>query len=76
MISATEIAEKIKASMPEADVKVMDPMNDGTHLEAVITSPAFSGKNRIEQHRMVYAALGDAFSTNLHALKLTTHTPE
>ncbi|MFZ2620423.1 MAG: BolA family protein [Alphaproteobacteria bacterium] len=62
--------------MPMAEVRVSDPNRDGTHLEAVVICQSFAGKNRIARHRMVYAALGDAFATNLHALQLKTLTPE
>ncbi|MDD9912062.1 MAG: BolA family transcriptional regulator [Alphaproteobacteria bacterium] len=71
-----EIAEKIKVALPQAQVTVTDPMQDGAHLEALIICPSFSGQNRIQRHRQVYAALGDAFTTNLHALKITTKAPE
>ena len=71
-----EIAQQIQAALPEAQVTVHDPLEDGAHLEAYIISPTFSGKSRIEQHRLVYAALGDAFETRLHALKLITKAPE
>ncbi len=71
-----QIKQQIEAALPEAQVSVEDPNNDGTHLQATIISSSFEGKNRIEQHRMVYAALGDAFSTNLHALQISTKIPK
>lgn len=72
MIDPQKIAEMIKKGLPDADVIVEDPFNDQTHLKATIISPSFTGKNRIAQHRMVYAALGDAFDGPLHALQITT----
>ncbi len=71
-----DIKTKIEAAMPNADVMVQDPMNDGAHLVAVVVSEDFEGINRIGRHRKVYAALGNAFSTNLHALQLKTLTPD
>ena len=49
---------------------------DGTHFEAIIVSPAFAGKNSLARHRMVYAALGEAMHSAIHALSIRTYTPE
>ena len=66
----------IQKHLPDAQVLVEDPMNDSTHLRAVIVCPSFAGKTHIQRHREVYKALGDAFSGPLHALQITTRTPE
>ncbi len=68
-----QLRQKLEAALPGATIEIADP--DGAHLSATITAPQFIGKNRIAQHRMVYAALGDAFATTLHALQLTTRAP-
>ena len=75
MIDTARIAEMIQAGLPDAEVDVRDPLNDRTHFEATVTSPSFEGKSRVQQHKMVYAALGDSFSGPLHALQLTTAVP-
>ena len=49
---------------------------DGQHFEAVIVSPAFSGKSRVQRHQLVYAALGDRIRAEIHALSMQTYTPE
>lgn len=49
---------------------------DGHHFEAVIVSPAFDGKNMIQQHQLVYQALGDRMREEIHALSIKTYTPE
>ena len=49
---------------------------DGQHFEAVIVSPAFSGKSRVQQHQLVYAALGGRMRADIHALSMQTYTPE
>lgn len=72
MIAPEEVQKMIEQAMPQAKVLVEDPFNDQTHLKATIINPAFKGKSPIEQHRMVYSALGDAFSGPLHALQITT----
>ena len=49
---------------------------DGQHFEAVIVSAAFVGKNKVQQHQIVYRALGDRMREEIHALSMQTHTPE
>lgn len=49
---------------------------DGHHFEAVIVSPAFEGKNMIQQHQLVYQALGDRMREEIHALSMKTYTPD
>jgi acid stress-induced BolA-like protein IbaG/YrbA len=49
---------------------------DGHHFEAVIVSEAFLGKSRIEQHQVVYGALGERMKADIHALSIRTLTPE
>lgn len=75
MITTDQVAELIQNGMPNAQVKVLDPNNDQTHLMAIVISDEFEGLNRVQQHRLVYKALGDAFSGPLHALQLQTMTP-
>lgn len=70
------IEELIKAGLPDAEVRVEDPRNDRTHFQAVVVSPSFKGKTRVQQHKMVYDALGDSFDGPLHALALKTRAPE
>ena len=49
---------------------------DGAHFEAVIVSPEFAGLNRVRQHQLVYAALGDRMREEIHALSMKTFSPE
>lgn len=49
---------------------------DGHHFEAVIVSPEFRGKTRVQRHQAVYHALGDRMREEIHALSMQTHTPE
>ncbi|WP_231971829.1 BolA family protein [Sulfurifustis variabilis] len=63
----------IEQGMPGARVEVI---GDGHHFEALIVSPDFAGKTMIQQHRMVYATLGDKMREEIHALSLRTLTPE
>ena len=49
---------------------------DGQHFSAVIVSPAFAGKSRIQRHQIVYGALGDRKREEIHALSMKTLTPD
>lgn len=49
---------------------------DGHHFEAVIVSPEFRGKTRVQKHQLVYRALGDRMRADIHALSMETLTPE
>jgi len=49
---------------------------DGHHFEAVVVSAAFRGKSRVQQHQLVYRALGDRMREEVHALSMQTFTPE
>jgi BolA protein len=48
----------------------------GTHWQLVIVSEAFRGKSTVARHRMVYEALGDLMSRDIHALKIAASAPE
>jgi acid stress-induced BolA-like protein IbaG/YrbA len=50
--------------------------DDGQHFEAVVVSPLFAGKTRVQQHQQVYQALGERMRSEIHALSLQTFTPE
>jgi len=71
-----EIKHLIESSVENATVYVLDPMNDGQHLQAVVISPAFEGLPLVKQHQMVMNPLKEAFSQWVHALGLKTFTPE
>ncbi len=75
-VTATQIAGLIRAALPDAQVSVDDTTGGGDHYAAVVVSTAFNGKTLIDRHRMVYAALGELMRAQIHALALTTDTPE
>ena len=69
--------EKILADgLPGADIRIDDVRGDGEHYAAHITYSGFVGKNRIQQHQMVYATLGDKMGNELHALQIHTNAPQ
>ncbi len=71
-----QIKEIIQAAMPDAEVIVRDPNNDGAHFEATVISQSFAGKRLVEQHRQVMKSLKQAFTGDVHALALKTYTPD
>ncbi len=75
-MDAKEIERLIKASLPDADVSIRDLAGDGDHYAAHVVSAAFAGKSRVQQHQMVYEALGGRMGGVLHALALTTSAPK
>jgi stress-induced morphogen len=75
-MSATDIERFIKEALPDASVEIRDLAGDGDHYAATVVSSAFKGKNRVQQHQMVYAALKGRMGGELHALALQTAAPE
>ena len=74
-MDAGEIERLIKAKLPDARVEIRDLAGDGDHYAAHVISKAFEGKTRVQQHQMVYEALGGRMGGALHALALTTAAP-
>lgn len=75
-MAANDIEALIKAALPDADIEITDLAGDGDHYKARIVSSAFTGKTRVQQHQMVYAALGERMGGELHALALETSAPD
>ena len=67
-----EIKRLIKSSIPDAEIDIQDLAGDNNHYSATIKSKVFSGKSKIEQHKLVYKALNGKMGNELHALALTT----
>jgi len=67
-----EIESLIKEAMPDATIEIQDLAGDGNHYSATIISSLFSGKNKIEQHKMVYNSLKGKMGNELHALAIKT----
>jgi|TARA_B110000003_G_C16148553_1_gene338726 acid stress-induced BolA-like protein IbaG/YrbA len=73
MVSPQDIKGWIEENLPGATVEIS---GDGHHFEAEIVCNDFAGKSRIQQHQMVYGALGDRMKAEIHALSMRTLTPE
>jgi stress-induced morphogen len=75
-MAGNEIERLIKQAFPDAQVIIVDLKGDGDHFGARVTSGAFLGKSRIQQHKMVYDALQGKMGGALHALALETAVPK
>ncbi len=73
MVTSEQIKAWIETGLPESTAEVT---GDGHHFEAVVISPMFDQKNKVQRHRLVYSALGQRMQSEIHALSLQTLTPE
>ena len=71
-LKSEEIEKLIKESIPDALIDIQDLAGDGNHYSAIVTSSVFNGKSKIEQHKIVYAALKGKMGNELHALAIKT----
>lgn len=76
MIEPTELQNLLAKAFPDAEIELEDLTGGMDHYAARIVSSAFDGRSLMEQHQLVYAALGDAMRGPIHALALKTFTPE
>jgi stress-induced morphogen len=76
MPSTEDIRQRIEASIPGARAEVEDTTGGGDHFRATVTAPAFEGRSRIEQHRLVYDVFGAEIGGAIHALSLKTQPPQ
>jgi stress-induced morphogen len=74
-MDAGEIERLIRATFPDAQIEIRDLAGDGDHYAAHVVAAEFKGKTRVQQHQMVYEALGGRMGGVLHALALTTAAP-
>jgi stress-induced morphogen len=75
-MDASEIERLIKAKLPDAVISIQDTAGDQDHYAATVVSETFRGKSRVQQHQMIYEALGGRMGGVLHALALTTSAPK
>ena len=75
-MEAQEIERLIRDAIPDAQIEITDLAGDGDHYSARVVSSSFKGMPRVRQHQRVYDALGGRMGGVLHALQLTTATPD
>jgi len=72
-----EVKRMIEAALPGAEVEVVDETGAGDHLHATVRAPQFSGRTRIDQHRLVRAAVQPRMDDgSIHALSIRTDTAQ
>ena len=74
-MSAAALEACLREAFPDAEIAIDDLAGDGDHYRATIVSEQFRGKTRLQQHQLVYKALGERMGGQLHALALSTSAP-
>jgi stress-induced morphogen len=73
----TEVKRMIESALPGAEVEVVDETGSGDHLRATVSATQFAGLTRIDQHRLVRAAVQPRMDDgSIHALSIKTRQPE
>jgi stress-induced morphogen len=76
MLEPAEVERLLRARFSDAQLELVDLTGTQDHYQARIVSSAFRGKSLLEQHQLVYGALGSALAGAIHAFALKTYTPE
>ncbi len=71
-MKAQDIEMMVKKAIPDATIELKDLAGDNEHYAITVTSAQFAGKSRVQQHKMVFDALGGGMGTVLHALQVAT----
>ncbi|MGD9387829.1 MAG: BolA family transcriptional regulator [Gammaproteobacteria bacterium] len=69
-----QVAAMIQAGLPSARVEVQS--EDDVHFSALVVAEDFAGLRPLQRHQLVYRTLGDKMGGEIHALALTTLTPD
>lgn len=82
---ATAIKQRLQAKFQPTELSVADQSHlhaghegakDGRgHFDVSITSDSFEGASLIQRHRMVYDALSELMTTDIHALRIKAFAP-
>ena len=77
MVEPIEIEARIREGVPDVEhLAIEDLTGTRDHFQAVVVSAAFADKTPVQRHQMVYRALGELMSGEVHALALQTYTPD
>jgi BolA protein len=72
---ARELAPSVLEVVNESGMHNV-PRGSETHFKVVVVSQAFHGKSLVERHRLVYRALDEELRGGVHALAITSRTPD
>jgi acid stress-induced BolA-like protein IbaG/YrbA len=76
MMPLPEVRALLERAFPGDRIELENPQGDGEHYQLLVVSPRFQSKSLVEQHQLVYGALGDAMRSAVHALALKTYSPD
>lgn len=76
MMPIDDLRALVEGAFPDDEIHLSSPMNDDNHFQLVVVSPRFEGMSMVQQHQMVYQALGDSMKEAVHALAMQTFTPD
>lgn len=76
-METAEVEQLIEDGIEDAEATVTTPRNpdDDAHFAAVVVSPAFEGETLVDRHQLVYDALGERMTDDIHAIEITAQTP-
>jgi len=75
LLTVEAVQSMIQNAFPGGQVVVSDMTGTSDHFEVEVVSELFEGKSRLDQHKMIHAAVGDHLGAAIHALKIKTRTP-
>ena len=75
MMPIEELQALLENSFGGDQIELSSPMGDNNHFQLILVSEKFEGKSMVEQHQMVYQAMGDAMHEAVHAMAMKTYTP-
>ena len=75
-MSPEQIAAKVRAALPDADVQLEDLTGTMDHWKIRVVSSSFAGRSLVQRHRMINAALADELKGPIHALTMDVLTPD
>jgi len=76
LLEPEQLQQIIEAGIPSARVSVTDLTGTRDHYRVEVVSPAFAGKSLVQQHQMVYRAVGEHMNAAVHALQIQTGVPQ
>jgi stress-induced morphogen len=72
MPTPEELKSRIESTLPGAVAQVVDTTGTQDHFYAHIVAPQFAGLSLIDQHKLVYQAVGFGSDASIHALSMKT----
>ena len=71
-MDSQRLLERLQEFFPDSQIQVKDLTGGGDYWQVQVKSTLFRGKSLVEQHQMVYQAVGEWMKKDIHALQLDT----